>query len=270
MAEKKFVQTVAVDFDKVIHKYSQGWKDGEAYDWSVFGTEDGLKRLMAEYAVFIFTSRGPIQVSKWFEKRLPMFKTIIDTPYLSRDFWNEQGTLLITQRKYPAAAYIDDRAIQFHNWPQALSDLKKLLEKGSSNYTPSEEERELHADMRHPAYVYETTTGRRKAWDTADVPPDHNYTWELNEDFCKDAWVEFEHTEQRYWRRRKTPSEILDMHKTLLKQVKESGSTIETIVNGITERVTASIRPSPNLQELEKLGYTRRHETDTQDDPALD
>lgn len=32
-----------------------------------------------------------------------------------------QGLVLVTDRKLPAIAYIDDRAVRFTNWPDALT-----------------------------------------------------------------------------------------------------------------------------------------------------
>lgn len=41
-------------------------------------------------------------------------------------FWSERGQLLVTNRKLPAVAYIDDRGIRFESWDQALADLARL------------------------------------------------------------------------------------------------------------------------------------------------
>ena len=113
--------TIAVDFDGVIHAYSKGWADGTIYDDEMPGALDGLRSLMAQEAVFIFTARNVAQVARW----------LIDKGGLSvrvewdGEFWNQRGILLVTNRKFPATAYLDDRAVRFVNWDQALADLKK-------------------------------------------------------------------------------------------------------------------------------------------------
>ncbi len=38
-----------------------------------------------------------------------------------KPFWNERGLLLVTDRKLAAEAYIDDRAVRFEDWAQALA-----------------------------------------------------------------------------------------------------------------------------------------------------
>lgn len=43
-------QTVAVDFDGVIHAYSKGWYDGTIYDPPVPGALEALRNLMERYA----------------------------------------------------------------------------------------------------------------------------------------------------------------------------------------------------------------------------
>jgi hypothetical protein len=116
-------RTVAVDFDGVIHAYSKGWQDGSIYDEPVPGAFTSLRVLMSEYAVFVHTTRDPIQVGRWLHERGD-FDVSLDTGH--EVFWNEKGTLLITNRKLPAVAYIDDRAIRFESWGQALGDLERV------------------------------------------------------------------------------------------------------------------------------------------------
>ena len=122
------VQTVAVDFDGVLHSYERGWDDGSIYgDWKP-GAVAALSQLMHEYAVFVHTTRNARQVARWIEHssgyafecttRLPR------TWYGRRKpFWNTQGLLLVTDRKLPAIAYIDDRGVRFEDWWQSLRAL---------------------------------------------------------------------------------------------------------------------------------------------------
>jgi hypothetical protein len=114
------MSTVAVDFDGVIHRYSRGWQDGTIYDEPVEGAFDALLWLLGTYAVFIHTTRDPYQVAAWVEERsvIPCRGT-----HAPPEFWNERGVLLVTNRKLPAVAYIDDRGIRFTSWGRALADL---------------------------------------------------------------------------------------------------------------------------------------------------
>lgn len=122
------VKTIAIDFDGVIHQYSRGWQDGAIYDPPMPGAIDALTILMEHYAVFIHTTRIAADVAGWLADR--GFDTLVDVEgpsHPKREFWNEQGTLLVTDRKLPAVAYVDDRAVRFHNWMQAMAELEKAV-----------------------------------------------------------------------------------------------------------------------------------------------
>jgi hypothetical protein len=119
-------QTVAVDFDGVIHAYSMGWGDGTIYDEPVEGAFNALRGLMERHAVYIHTSRDASQVGQWIRERsgIPC-EWFTDLRHPAR-FWNHQDSLLITPLKLPAIAYIDDRGIRFADWGQALADLAAM------------------------------------------------------------------------------------------------------------------------------------------------
>jgi hypothetical protein len=127
--------TVAVDFDGVIHTYDKGWQDGSIYGEFMPGAVIGLTWLMQHYAVFIHTSRKPRQVSRWIEDRSGHgIECVTRVP--RSGFWNRQGLLLVTNRKLPAVAYIDDRAIRFEFWDQALADVADPDDKGPGPTPP--------------------------------------------------------------------------------------------------------------------------------------
>lgn len=119
----KPVRTVAVDFDGVLHSYERGWHDGTIYgDWKPDAVA-AMTRLMGEYAVFVHTTRSPRQVARWIERNsgYALECTTRCAPW--RTFWDVYGVLLVTRRKLPAVAYLDDRALPFTDWRQALKAL---------------------------------------------------------------------------------------------------------------------------------------------------
>ncbi|WP_431046755.1 hypothetical protein ACQUSR_32340 [Streptomyces sp. P1-3] len=118
--------TVAVDFDGVIHAYRRGWADGSIYDEPVPGAMEALRILMREYAVFVYTTRDPAQVADWLAGY--GFEVVADSPGARhRRMWNRRGQLLVTGWKLPASAYIDDRAVRFLDWEQALRDMAEVV-----------------------------------------------------------------------------------------------------------------------------------------------
>lgn len=110
--------TLAIDFDGVIHAYGKGWHDGTIYDEPVEGALPALRQLVKTDAVFIFTARDVGQVASWMLMHGFSVRVGFDGA-----FWNERGRILITNRKLPAKAYLDDRAVVFTSWPKALKEL---------------------------------------------------------------------------------------------------------------------------------------------------
>ncbi|MEV0617603.1 hypothetical protein AB0I81_30080 [Nonomuraea sp. NPDC050404] len=113
--------TYGIDFDGVIHRYSKGWFDGTIYDEPMPGAIEGLRQLMQHGAVFIHTARNVLDVAPWLVQH--GFQVQVEYPGDPMKFWMERGALLVTRRKYPAVAYLDDRAVKFTSWPLALAEL---------------------------------------------------------------------------------------------------------------------------------------------------
>jgi hypothetical protein len=120
---EKVTQTVAVDFDGVIHAYSKGWHDGTIYDEPMPGAIEGLHKLQERFAVFVFTSRrATADVAAWINRHaLGAVEAVHEASGDTREFWNNQEVILVTNRKLPAVAYIDDRAVPFTTWDYLLA-----------------------------------------------------------------------------------------------------------------------------------------------------
>lgn len=101
-------RTLALDFDKVIHRYSKGFADGSIYDPPMFGTRDALVYLSGKYRLVIFTARDDLDsIWKWLTN-YDLAKYIAD----------------VTHTKPKAVAYVDDRAIEFKgDWQPVLRRL---------------------------------------------------------------------------------------------------------------------------------------------------
>jgi len=124
--------TVAIDFDGVIHKYSEGWKDGSIYDKPVEGVHKALMELMKDYWVYIFTTRDVQDVVNWMNRKFwgegnEMGFSTVAMPEGIR-FWQggRCGEMAVSNRKLPAEFYIDDRGIRFNNWEETLRRIKKI------------------------------------------------------------------------------------------------------------------------------------------------
>jgi len=110
LGEGKFnaERTVAIDFDGVIHAYSQGWFDGSIYDRMMPGCQAALWKLHKRgFNLVVFTARKERRaIAAWIRKNMPL---------------NQQVPFTVTDRKPRANWYIDDRAVRFTTWPDMVN-----------------------------------------------------------------------------------------------------------------------------------------------------
>lgn len=124
--QEKIPRRAMIDLDGTIHKYSQGYKNGEIYDDAFEGAKnviDWLKR--SGYEIVIFTTRASKEnadelggnhdeqikkIGEWLKKHNIYFDKI-------------------TAEKLAADFYIDDKAIHISNgdWDTVLNVIKKRI-----------------------------------------------------------------------------------------------------------------------------------------------
>lgn len=120
--------TIAIDFDGVIHKYSEGWKDGTIYDKPINGSHEALFQLKHKFWVYIFTTRAVQDVVNWMNSKFwgngeMGFRTIA-MPEGTR-FWHGSD-VAVSNRKLPAMYYVDDRGIRFDgSWKLTLEQIER-------------------------------------------------------------------------------------------------------------------------------------------------
>lgn len=117
------MRTYGIDFDGVIHSFDKGYHDGTIYGTPIDGAIESIRFIMKSSTVFIFTARRPLsEVVEWM--RNFGFECVLDDG--REKFWNTKGVILVTNRKIPAFAYIDDRAVRFESWNQTMHDIRNL------------------------------------------------------------------------------------------------------------------------------------------------
>ena len=102
-------KTISIDFDGVIHKYSKGFQGvDKAYDPPMEGAIESIEKLYNEgYILKILSSRPKEVIYPWLEK------------YGLSKYIKE-----VSNYKFPATVYIDDRGFLFKNWEQCLTELQ--------------------------------------------------------------------------------------------------------------------------------------------------
>ncbi len=110
---------VCIDFDGVIHDYSEGYKDGSLYGDPIKGAIDNIVKLHeAGHEIYILTARDKEQhkkIESWIRKYLPNS--------------HKEIPIVVSNIKPPAGVYVDDRAIHFKNWESAMKDIIDRIDK---------------------------------------------------------------------------------------------------------------------------------------------
>ncbi|MAO46809.1 MAG: hypothetical protein CL823_06620 [Crocinitomicaceae bacterium] len=103
-------KTLAVDFDGVIHKYSKGFQGlDNAYDPPMEGAREVLQRLKDKgYVLKIMSSRPALVIEEWLDK------------YEMSDLFDT-----VSNSKFAATVYLDDRGFHFTNWGKVEEQLAK-------------------------------------------------------------------------------------------------------------------------------------------------
>lgn len=110
-------RTIAVDFDGVLHDYRRGWHDGSVYGEPVPGSVEAITKLVAAgYSYYVFTTRA-VATREEFDATAQIQEI---RQWLDRHRF--PAPLRISGEKWPALAYIDDRAVRFTTW----EDVHKL------------------------------------------------------------------------------------------------------------------------------------------------
>jgi hypothetical protein len=125
MAEQKTSpKRVMIDFDRTIHKYSEGWKDGSIYDAPFEGAKEGVQWFRDQgYQIVIFTARVAKGENDDYAEQEQAVKAYLKKYEIPFD--------MITAEKLAAEFYIDDRAVYIPNgnWDYVISEVQQRLSK---------------------------------------------------------------------------------------------------------------------------------------------
>lgn len=114
--------TIAIDFDGVIHSFELGFHDGTVYGTPIEGSIESIKKIAEKYIIVIYTAKA--------KKDRPLINGMTGTELVWE--WLHKYDLAkyikdVTAEKPRCICYIDDKAIQFKNWNQSLTDLTTFI-----------------------------------------------------------------------------------------------------------------------------------------------
>lgn len=168
-------KTLAVDFDGVIADYSQGFLGEDVFGEPLPGAVESLRRLKdAGWLIIVHTARKPT----------PALKAYLAAHQIPYDTINGDAIVEVADplgnpledapRKPIADVYLDDRAVRFTSWPEALESLGSL-QKSASLTGPLEAwfPGSIVADTEHAHFVWvETEDDLKKSW-SSDMQKKH-------------------------------------------------------------------------------------------------
>ena len=112
---------IGIDFDNVIHACSKGYHDGTIYDVPIAGAAEALERISQKYTVIVYTCKARK------DRGLVNGKTGTELIWE----WLEEHDLAkyvskVSAEKPRAVAYVDDKAVRFVSWKNALESMESL------------------------------------------------------------------------------------------------------------------------------------------------
>ena len=117
-------KTLVFDFDGVIHKCYNGWKDGTIYGKIDFSLLAYIKELMKDYYIVISSNRPAIQIVDY----MTSLDCGIEFEVFNKDlkdnmYWNKDNVIGVTNEKAIGILYVDDRGYRYHD----LENLQKFI-----------------------------------------------------------------------------------------------------------------------------------------------
>lgn len=119
-------KTIVFDFDGVIHKGYQGWKNGSIYGEIDYELLNYIKELMKDYYIVISSNRPAEQIVEFMNKNCnnPLDFEVFEKDMENNMYWNKDNIIGVTNEKAVGILYVDDRGFRYTN----LNELQEFIE----------------------------------------------------------------------------------------------------------------------------------------------
>lgn len=128
---KKKKKTIVFDFDGVIHKGYEGWKDGTIYGEIDDELLDYIHKLQKDYYIVISSNRPAKQIVDFMNdycdganKCIPLVFAEFNKDMEDNMYWTRDYAIGVTNSKPVGVIYIDDRGYRY----RGLEDLKEYID----------------------------------------------------------------------------------------------------------------------------------------------
>ncbi len=131
-------KTIVFDFDGVIHKGYNDWKDGSIYGEIDIELLHYIKELMNYYYIVISSNRPANQIVEFMNNYTDILRfEIFNKDLKDNMYWNKDDVIGVTNQKPVGVLYIDDRSYTYNN----LNDLKEYIKNNGENYMKNKEDK---------------------------------------------------------------------------------------------------------------------------------
>ena len=122
-------KTIVFDFDGVIHKGYNGWKDGSIYGEIDYDLLWYIKDLMKDYYIVISSNRPAKQIVEFLNKDAnnPLDFEVFNKDMEGNLYWNKDCVVGVTNEKAVGIIYIDDRGYRYKGYEDLKDNLKRFL-----------------------------------------------------------------------------------------------------------------------------------------------
>lgn len=122
-------KTIVFDFDGVIHKGYDGWKDGSIYGEIDYKLLWFIKELMNKYYVVISSNRPAEQIVDFMNKdsNNPLDFEVFNKDMQDNMYWNKDNVVGVTNGKAVGILYIDDRGYRYKGLKDLVDNFEVLV-----------------------------------------------------------------------------------------------------------------------------------------------
>lgn len=117
------MKTIVFDFDGVIHKGYNGWKDGSIYGKIDYDLLTFIKfKLLPKYYVAISSNRPAQQIVEFMNN---IFGEALKFELKDEKdlFWSKKDIIGVSNKKIAGIIYIDDRGYKYSNFENMLKEI---------------------------------------------------------------------------------------------------------------------------------------------------
>ena len=122
-------KTIVFDFDGVIHRGYNGWKDGSIYGEIDYELLDFIKVLIKDYYVVISSNRPAEQIVEYLNKdsNISLDFEVFKKDFNSNMYWNKDNIVGVTNEKAVGILYIDDRGYRYDKTVKTEQNILNIL-----------------------------------------------------------------------------------------------------------------------------------------------